>query len=298
MADRENVKIVISAALIVVVASMGIYAFIYRDKISQMLPNWQTKGKTERMISDEGTDSSSPLPIPSGMEPSDEDKEYLGYKTDPETKNYPDIPLNKETQSPPKSDPTASFTGTESKSDQMNPANKMIESYPKETTGIVDSPKKSDSDNSGMKTSVDSNKTTTKTTEYKPNVDRNWTEKKPTTRTAPTDTKKLSSDKKKSSDKKQTSDRKQTSVTKNTTKTTYPKSTTTVKNTSSKQNTSASKVSNVKNSTTSSSAKSNDMNERIRNLESKLNVHMQDTGKRLDGIERRLEKLERQLESR
>lgn len=54
MTDRENIKIVISAALVVVVASMGIYAFIYREKISQMLPNWQSKSKkTERVLGEE-----------------------------------------------------------------------------------------------------------------------------------------------------------------------------------------------------------------------------------------------------
>jgi len=92
MADRENVKIVISAALIVIVASMGIYAFIYRDKISEMLPNWQGKGKSsERMIlGDEknGMDDSSN----SNLATAEEDRDLPSYKMDAEAKEYPEIP--------------------------------------------------------------------------------------------------------------------------------------------------------------------------------------------------------------
>ncbi|MCC5813615.1 MAG: hypothetical protein JJT78_02585 [Leptospira sp.] len=261
MADRENVKIVISAALIVIVASMGIYAFIYRDKISQMLPNWQSKdGRSERVI----TDSPS-IPEPPLMEDENlnqESSDQLSLNQDEETKDYPKIP-NLDTKDSP-------VTKTDSNKGYTPP-------------GIQDSPK-----------------TSIEPSEKKKTPQTETPEKKVTVYKAPLQEKSVQPKKeiiakKKPVQQTQKIQKKQTKATKSSgyKKKVAKKSPSTKTTTQQKMKPSKSVASNQKLKATK--PESSSLDARIKRLESKLNVHMQDTDSRLNSLEKRIEKLEKNL---
>ncbi|MCG9874462.1 MAG: hypothetical protein MH321_06720 [Leptospiraceae bacterium] len=281
MADRENVKIVISAALIVIVASMGIYAFIYRDKISEMLPNWQGNRKSsERMIvGDEKNtllDSQSP-----NLANAEEDKDLPSYKMDAEAKEYPEIPnlpqkepnnnsqsmeMSDEKESKPMhSKPRMKDASSSVSSLKENPIPPEM-SDTSATVYKADPMSESKIDNkkvSKNESNVIPKQKATKVTIEKP---------KPLNKTKSNS---LATSKTKPSIKSQSVAKTKTNLTKNV------------------QSKSSSKPSSSSNSTSISNVKSN--SERIKNLETKLNVHMQDTNSRLESIERRIEKLESKL---
>ena len=285
MADRENVKIVISAALIVIVASMGIYAFIYRDKISEMLPNWQRRGKSsERMILDgdkDGLDSSASQ----SLSTAEEDRDLPSYKVDAEAKEYPEIPNLPKKEDSNQSANSASQMEKDVKS--SNTASKLPESASSSLASIQENPippEVSDKNSTVYKTSS--------MDEYKPKVNTSTgmdTKSSKPSSISSTKQKNNSSgfakEKAKSSIKTKTSPQTKTvskaqSIAKPSYKTSKPKT-----------NTSA----NLSQKSSSSVAKTSSTEERIKKLESKLNVHMQDTNSRLESIERRVEKLERKL---
>lgn len=281
MADRENVKIVISAALIVIVASMGIYAFIYRDKISEMLPNWQGNRKTsERMIVGEEKNPLLDSPSPN-LANAEEDKDLPSYKMDAEAKEYPEIPnlpqkepiMNSQTMekgvekgiNPMDSKPKMKDATSSIASLNENPIPPEISD--KSTTVYKADPVSESKIENKKVSKIESNavikQKTTKVKVEKP---------KPLNKIKSNS---LTTSKTKPSIKSESVAKTKTNLIKN------------VKTQSS------SKPSSSSSSTSISNVKSN--SERIKNLETKLNVHMQDTNSRLESIERRIEKLESKL---
>jgi hypothetical protein len=241
---------------------MGIYAFIYRDKISQMLPNWQSKdGISERVITDNPS-----IPEPPSMEDENlnqESSDQLSLNQDEETKDYPKIP-NLETKESPE---------------------KKIDSNKGYTpSGIQDSPK----------TSIEpSEKKKTPQTESP--------EKKVTVYKAPIQEKSVQPKKELVAKKKPIQQTKKSSEkTTKVTKSSGQKKKVTQKSTATKTTTITQKLQPSK--TTASNQKlkatkpeSSSLDARIKRLETKLNVHMQDTDSRLNSLEKRIEKLEKNL---
>lgn len=104
MGNRDNLKIILSAVLIVLVAALGIYAFLYRDKISQILPSYSTKPSLERDIlppTEQQTypSSSTADTTSSGYDKLMEDEELMDYPAIPK----PPMPskLSEATESSP-----------------------------------------------------------------------------------------------------------------------------------------------------------------------------------------------------
>jgi hypothetical protein len=244
---------------------MGIYAFIYRDKISQMLPNWQGKGKSsERMILDEGSNPIPP-PIPPGMALAEEDKDVPSYKSDVEAKEYPEIPKTIEKTSKQEFTKDPNPKGVSELSSQ-NSGTEINKSVPNTSTY----PRPSVENPAPL---VSNEKPSTMYSPEKEEVKKESTLPKPeTVQSVPQkityNNKKVKYNQKKSKHKQKKSVNSLTSMDQRPKKS-KPKSQPVVQNSS--------------------------IGDRIERLESKLNVHMQDTNTRIEAIERRVEKLEKKF---
>lgn len=246
-----------------------------------MLPNWQGNRKSsERMIvGDEKNtllDSQSP-----NLANAEEDKDLPSYKMDAEAKEYPEIPNlpqkepNNNSQSMEMSDEKESkpMDSKPRMKDAISSVSSLKENpIPPEmsdtsaTVYKADPMSESKIDNkkvSKNESNVIPKQKATKVTIEKP---------KPLNKTKSNS---LATSKTKLNIKSQSVAKTKTNLTKNV------------------QSKSSSKPSSSSSSTSISNVKSN--SERIKNLETKLNVHMQDTNSRLESIERRIEKLESKL---
>jgi hypothetical protein len=280
MADRENVKIVLSAALIAIVASLGIYAFIYREKISQMLPNWQAQGKilertidSARGISESEANSTDPGQNPSRL-PEFSDpalEEEAGWAGSPGAKSglrdeaidYPEIPVPV---------PNAASAKTEY-SGEGNLGKGRVGAFdsPKPTKTEIDSPPKKES---LVIQNQDLPKATNSVSNLSPGKD---SPKKQ----APISTKPKVNLEGKST---------KSSASKSMAKQTQVASSAKIKSSSSPK---TQKTSSGYSPSSSGSSKSLSQEERIKRLERKFDIHVQDTNTRLESIERRIERLER-----
>jgi hypothetical protein len=234
-----------------------------------MLPNWQSKdGRSERVITDNNS-----IPEPPPMEDENlerESSDKLSLNQDEETKDYPKIP-NLETKE-----------STETKSD----SNKGYT-----PSGIQDSPKTSIEPSEKKKT-PQTDSVEKKATVYKAPIQEKIAQpkkeiiakKKPVTQTKKSTQKPVKTTKKVKTTKSPTNQKKLAQKSSSTKSSKIQKATPS-KTTASNQKLNATKP------------ESSNLDARIKRLETKLNVHMQDTDSRLHSLEKRIEKLEQKFSS-
>jgi hypothetical protein len=230
-----------------------------------MLPNWQGKGKSsERMILDEVVNPVPP-PIPPGMALAEEDKDIPSYKSDSEAKEYPEIPKTIEKTSKQEFTKDSNPKGVSELSSQnsgteINKSIPSISSYPRPS---VENPVPQ----------VSNEKPSTMYFPEKEEIKKQTSISKPETVRSVSKKIKYSNKKNKISQNKSKYKQKK-SVNSLTSMDRRPK--------------------NIK-PISQPSVQNRSIGERIEKLESKLNVHMQDTNTRIDAIERRVEKLEKKF---
>lgn len=226
-----------------------------------MLPNWQSKDRqSERMI----TDSPSIPEPPMGDENLEkESSDQLSLNQDDETKDYPNIPNWEKKESP---------EGKKESKTKEGFTPQLTQDSSNLSPGIQDSPKNS-IDHSEKKTTPQTTEPKKKTI-YKAPIQQSPS--KLTTKTAP---------------------KKQATSTKSTKKATSSKQNRVAKknNVSKTPSRSSYKPSRPVERKATSAEKTATVDQRIKKLETKLNVHMQDTNSRLNSLEQRVERLEQKL---